>query len=189
MKAYIFGTFLASLFFSIPFILVSGLIIGLFTLHRRKSFPWLWMLALTGLIITFVNIFSNTVSLTPFLSGFQLYGSINLVPFISIVKMVKDILSADPSRYSFVNFFGNIGFFIPLGFFVPLLTRKLASGWKVLLFGCLVSILIEVWQLFIPARGTDIDDVILNTLGTAIGYFCFWLLTKLFPKIYRHLYR
>jgi glycopeptide antibiotics resistance protein len=147
------------------------------------------MIALIGLIVTLVNIFSNTVSLTPFWSGFQFYGNINLVPFISIVKMVKDILSADPSRYSFVNFFGNIGFFIPLGFFLPLVNRKLDAGWKVILFGCLVSILIEVWQLFIPARGTDIDDVILNTLGTAIGYFCFWLFIKIFPKIYHHLYK
>jgi glycopeptide antibiotics resistance protein len=35
--------------------------------------------------------------------------------------------------------------------------------------GFLLSLSIELAQLAIPTRATDVDDVILNTLGTAIG--------------------
>ncbi|NGY76386.1 VanZ family protein [Bacillus megaterium] len=39
--------------------------------------------------------------------------------------------------------------------------------------GMFFSVLIEIVQLFMPNRWTDIDDVLLNTLGTGIGYSLF----------------
>ncbi|MFD2618583.1 VanZ family protein [Terrilactibacillus laevilacticus] len=36
--------------------------------------------------------------------------------------------------------------------------------------GCLLSISIECIQLFMANRCSDIDDVILNTLGAWVGY-------------------
>ena len=40
---------------------------------------------------------------------------------------------------------------------------------RVTLMGFLLSLSIEVTQLFLATRATDIDDVILNTLGTLLG--------------------
>ena len=54
--------------------------------------------------------------------------------------------------------------------------------WKVLVLGCGLSVFIETAQLLLP-RGTDIDDVWLNTLGAALGYGVFALIRKGFPKI------
>ena len=53
------------------------------------------------------------------------------------------------------------------------------KGKTVILFGFALSLFIELFQLFLP-RWTDIDDIILNTFGTLIGY----LLYKYCVKIY-----
>lgn len=185
MKAYIFHTSLGSIIDSLPFILLGGLIVLWSWQRRHQPVRWFWLAAFAGLIITLVNIFVNTLSFVPFLDGFQLYGNINLVPFVSILRMIDDLLSATPSHYSFINFFGNIGFFIPLGFFPPFLSKRLNRGWKVILIGFGTSLFIEVFQLFIPARGSDIDDILLNTCGTAIGFLLFWIVARCFPKFIR----
>ena len=51
---------------------------------------------------------------------------------------------------------------------------------KTVLSGALLSVSIEFIQLFMP-RFTDIDDVILNTLGTLIGALIYMAVNKLFP--------
>lgn len=38
---------------------------------------------------------------------------------------------------------------------------------------------IEIVQLFTLYRATDIDDLIMNTVGTLIGYFCYQLIHRL----------
>ena len=42
--------------------------------------------------------------------------------------------------------------------------------WKVVAAGVLISLSIEILQLPFASRMSDIDDVILNTLGVAAGY-------------------
>lgn len=74
---------------------------------------------------------------------------------------------------------GNIALLLPLGFFLPLLGFKdyrLVSAFRV---GFVTSFAIEIAQLFISFilgftyKITDVDDVILNTLGCVLGYFLF----------------
>lgn len=74
----------------------------------------------------------------------------------------------------------NIGIFVPIGFFPALLWRNW-SCWKSILAGFASSVFIEFIQFFI-GRSTDVDDVILNTTGSLIGFWIFWLLRALFPK-------
>lgn len=74
---------------------------------------------------------------------------------------------------------GNIGIFLPLGFLTALLWRRPAC-WKSTLMGLLSSCVIEFIQLFI-GRSTDIDDVILNTLGAFGGYWLFRVFRLLCP--------
>ena len=42
--------------------------------------------------------------------------------------------------------------------------------WKVLFAGAGLSFVIEMMQLLFPGSVSDIDDLILNTAGVAIGY-------------------
>ncbi len=72
--------------------------------------------------------------------------------------------------------------FIPLGLLPPLLWNRMEPFWKPLLLGFSVSLCIELTQLLLP-RGTDIDDIWLNTLGAALGYGIFSLLRRFSPKI------
>lgn len=76
-------------------------------------------------------------------------------------------------------FLGNIGMFLPVGFFPALLGWK-PRWWKALLTGFCLSLGIEILQLFID-RGTDLDDLILNTVGTLCGYGLYGLLRRLAP--------
>jgi glycopeptide antibiotics resistance protein len=95
---------------------------------------------------------------------------LNLNPFAMFYSLLNQSLFS-----IIVNDLGNIILFVPLGFTLPLKWTHLTKS-KVVLIGCLSSIMIELIQLFIPNRCTDIDDVILNTLGTFIGYL---LLSKI----------
>lgn len=80
----------------------------------------------------------------------------------------------DNPAYLLINFIGNICIFVPVGFGVPLLWRG-GALWKSALIGLGISVLIELCQLP-QARGTDIDDLWLNTLGAVIGYGLYALL-------------
>ncbi len=65
-----------------------------------------------------------------------------------------------------ISILGNIMLFFPFGFLFSLLYD---SSIKVnLLVGSSFSLLIELYQLFL-ARATDVDDVILNTIGMLLG--------------------
>ena len=58
---------------------------------------------------------------------------------------------------------------MPLGFLLPVLWSKYRDAKKMVFIGLAVSVVIEVLQIF-TFRFTDIDDLITNTLGTALGY-------------------
>lgn len=69
-----------------------------------------------------------------------------------------------------LNIIGNIAMFIPSGIILPILYKKLDSFWKTVGAGALISLSIELIQLLFYTRTTDINDLILNTLGAALGY-------------------
>lgn len=87
---------------------------------------------------------------------------INIIPF----KIVKDIYISHNLNYFLISFWGNIFIFIPVGLLVSLIWN--IKDKNVILIGFLISLSIELTQLFLK-RTTDIDDLILNTLGVIIG--------------------
>lgn len=103
-------------------------------------------------------------------------GSINLVPFYTM----RDLLLHRPFGEFIINTIGNIILFIPFGFFLSIKFKKIDGLPKSFLVGMMFSISIEIVQLFVPNRWTDIDDVILNTLGTGIGYIVFKVINNFY---------
>lgn len=85
----------------------------------------------------------------------------------------------------FINFVGNIVMFLPIGFFLPLLWQKFNRAWKVIGTGLLLSLAIEILQLP-QMRSSDVDDLWLNTLGTAIGYVLYRGFPKSFKKWFKN---
>ena len=88
---------------------------------------------------------------------------VNLIPFVHLF----DYYSAWDSAWNVV---GNIALFIPSGIILPVVCRKLNSFIKVVAVGAFISVCIEILQLPFASRASDIDDLILNTLGVAVGY-------------------
>lgn len=119
-------------------------------------------------------VFSVTISPDMGVSVSSIGENINLVPF----KVLKD-MSDNP-----MNFFGNIFLFVPIGTLLILLSYKCQKLPVTLSIGMGISLVIEVIQLF-ESRGTDVDDVILNTIGTFAGYVVGKLILLFIPSLRR----
>lgn len=63
----------------------------------------------------------------------------------------------------------NILLFVPLGFLLPTLWPRFRNPARTILAGLILSAVIETAQLF-TFRLTDINDLITNAMGTALGY-------------------
>ena len=68
---------------------------------------------------------------------------------------------------------GNFIMLIPFGIYFPLLYKKLSNFFIVIFFGLLLSVSIEFLQLITRYRSTDVDDVLLNTLGVVFGFMIY----------------
>ena len=78
-------------------------------------------------------------------------------------------------RLSLTDIFGNVLLFIPLGFLIGLNIKKMRPIFRIVLaviFGFLLSLAIEITQLFFLERTTSVIDLFNNTLGSAIGIVC-----------------
>ncbi len=67
---------------------------------------------------------------------------------------------------------GNIVLFVPIGFLFPLARGK-KCGKVVVIFGMIVSLVVEFLQLLLKRGVFEVDDVLHNTIGAIIGYFLF----------------
>ncbi len=94
---------------------------------------------------------------------------INLIPFRWIAEGVRTYLE-------------NILLFIPFGFMLPCIWKKYEGLRQTVFSGFTFSLIIELSQLF-NIRITDIDDLLMNTLGAFIGWIIFKLLQKYLAKL------
>lgn len=81
----------------------------------------------------------------------------------------------------FIAYLLNVILFIPLGFLIPFIWTDFSTFKKNIIFGITLSLVIEISQLF-NNRRTDIDDLILNTVGVIMGFVLYRLYLKLFKK-------
>lgn len=95
---------------------------------------------------------------------------INLIPFSNKINVVGYLL--------------NIVMFIPLGFLIPLIWKRMGKFLYIIFTGFAFSLLIEISQLF-SYRGTDVDDLILNTLGAAVGFLLYRVWDKFTKSKYQ----
>lgn len=107
----------------------------------------------------------------------------NLVPFVEIRRfwVYREQLGF---WAVFTNLFGNVAGFLPFGFMLPVISGKMRSGWMIILSGFGLSVAVEVIQLIAKVGCFDVDDMILNTTGAAIGYLLFFICNHLRRKIY-----
>lgn len=75
----------------------------------------------------------------------------------------------------------NVIMFMPLGFLLPLLWKNKRQIAKIFGTSLLFSFLIEFCQLF-NFRTTDIDDLMMNTLGGVLGFWIWKIWIKICTK-------
>lgn len=112
---------------------------------------------------------------------FTLDGNINF----DIFSVVSQAAKRGDWNYIALNVGGNFLLLMPFGIMLPLLWPKMASVFKTVPLACLISFMIEFIQYFID-RQTDIDDLVINTLGALVGYWGFCILRGIFPKLHKH---
>ena len=104
---------------------------------------------------------------------------ISLVPFRGFAAMFKE----DDRSHYFWQIFLNILLFVPFGYALTSVLNKNCTDHKkhcklnawlfILAAGFALSLLIEIFQ-YVTSRGySEVDDVINNTIGTAIGYLVY----------------
>ena len=99
----------------------------------------------------------------------------NLIPFVEIRRFW--VYRKQLGLMAVVtNLFGNVIGFLPFGFILPVILDKMRSGW--------LSVTVEVIQLITKVGCFDVDDMILNTAGAALGYLLFFICDHLRRKIY-----
>jgi len=155
-------------------------------LKKRKNLTQLLFLTIFYIYIVVVLDYTlfqlqSLILLKHFMPNLILNGQaagkeINLIPLIT--------LTAQDLKTSLLN----ILLLVPFGFGLPFVTVFRIN--KVVIVGALFSFMIEILQLItglmakITFRITDINDLIFNTVGVAIGYILFVGFMQLFRRIF-----
>lgn len=105
----------------------------------------------------------------------------NLVLFKEIGRFLKYRKSLGTMAVM-LNLVGNVAAFVPFGFFLPVINRKCHSFFYMVFFSFEFSLLVETIQLISKVGSFDVDDLLLNTIGGAIGYLIFIVLNHIRRK-------
>lgn len=110
--------------------------------------------------------------------------SVNLTPFATL-RLYGRILQKNTNpalvRHAIINLVGNVVMFVPLGLLTPCIWGKMRKFWVHFLYMVLVIVAVEVLQLVTLLGSCDVDDLLLNLVGTTIGYLL-WRMIFTFSK-------
>lgn len=146
----------------------------------QKGNPWkVWMKFFFAIYILFVikviifkypfeqlRAIADTWQKSVILEGL---GTANFTPF----KTIKMYIDYAHKLNSVENLAGNILVFVPLGFLLPIVSDEMRSLLAVMLNAFVFVLGIEMFQLFSAFGAFDVDDILLNCLGAALGYGCY----------------
>ena len=78
-----------------------------------------------------------------------------------------------------VNLAGNVLAFMPFAFMLPIVSPKARGFFRTVFLTFLLSLCIECVQLVTRVGSFDVDDLVLNTLGGAIGFIAYRIVQKI----------
>ena len=152
---------------------MSWVIVRVFVNKKERNFSWKRELQLILVYICIVVV--TRFTFFPFskvdgkVQPLLFDAAIMFPPRMNLVPMVN-LLNYEIFREMLINVIGNTAMFIPLGIVWPSVFKKLDTHKKVIAAGVGYSLCIEILQLPFYDRVTDIDDLILNSLGYLVGY-------------------
>ncbi len=151
---------------------------------QKKSHTRLWqgLLLAYGLMMVYLLFFRGRGPVQGVPYWQQVRSNCNIRPFYTVGNYLDILLRPGyytdkfgaaygaQVRHAFINLGGNIGMFLPLGALLPACSERLRSLWKCLVLSFCILLLVESIQLFSLTGSFDIDDLILNLMGVALGY-------------------
>ena len=100
-----------------------------------------------------------------------LKNSVNLIPFSTIYEyLIENFNNLTNTSIIFYNIFGNFVALMPMAFFLPLLFKKENNFKTFFLTMLIITLGVELLQLFGGVGRFDIDDVILNVGGSLLMF-------------------
>ena len=117
----------------------------------------------TALFLLYLAVLLTITVVRPWSGQYRfLGGSVNT----KILTGYVPILRTSVRRFIYL-FGGNIVWFVPLGFYLRFVKER--PFWRAVLSGLLLSLFIEGMQFVLGTGVSEIDDLLLNTLGSAVG--------------------
>lgn len=167
------GVFGDGVLLALPLVAVVGLA-TLVVLVRRRHEGRRTLRALGAGILVAGLVLVAATTLLPVIAGAP--ASVNLTPGETIRNYLRfgdDLLSAR-------NLGLNIALFVPIGLGLAL-WRRWGPG-RTVPVGLALSVVVEAAQYVFPlGRAVDVDDVVLNTVGTALGALTVSVVRRLVP--------
>lgn len=114
----------------------------------------------------------------------RLLANLNVKPLETVQRFIwvlRNSHDATLLRHAVVNLVGNVVMFLPLGYLTPCIWSKTQKFRWHLIYMVLTILAIEVLQLVTLLGSCDVDDLLLNLVGTTIGYLL-WKIASLFVK-------
>lgn len=163
------------LIMSISLVTILNIVLNKNSNYLKKKIRWqhylfgyffIFYLMITLSLVGFPSLWEWQILLSYNRSIFNPH--INLVPF-------KDGFD--------ITYILNIILFMPLGILLPTLWEKYRNFRTTLFYGIFLSFAIEIGQLFVGLRATDINDIITNIMGSICGWIIFIIMRKVFRKL------
>lgn len=120
---------------------------------KRFTKKWFWAV----LFVAYMNAMLIMVGI-PYAEYITWEPTINWIPF------------HDFTPSNILGMALNVVMLVPFGAFLPIYFKKFRKLLPTVLAGAIMSLIMEILQLF-TMRATDVDDLIMNTLGAFLGYF------------------
>lgn len=108
----------------------------------------------------------------------------NLIPFKEIIRFFKYRRVIGWPAF-LINMVGNVAAFMPCGFFLPVVSRRSKRWQNTVVFSFAFSFMLETLQLVFKVGSFDVDDMLLNTLGAALGFLCYQFVQHIRVKLRR----
>lgn len=143
--------------FSSVIFVIPAVFILQYMVFKQRSFS---KTTATAVVMFYLIAVFSVVGI-PTVTSWHVDPAFNLIPIIDIVNSPLDYIR---------NTVLNIILFVPFGFLLPTIWKEYRSLRTVALAGLLLSVLIEVLQIF-TFRLTDVDDLITNTAGAVLGFY------------------
>ncbi len=167
------GGFVDAVVLALPVMAIVGLATLVYVARRRYQGRQR-LRSLGGGILAATLVLIAATTLLPVIAGEP--ASVNLSPGATIRNYLEfgdDLLSAR-------NLGLNVALFVPFGLGLAVWRRW--GMFRVVPFGFALSVVVEAAQYVLPlGRAVDVDDVVLNTVGTALGALTVSVVRRLVP--------